>query len=208
MRMGVEIPKQFLEIDGKPIFIHSLQAFDVHPLIDQMILVVNTQFRSEFEGVLGKYHFSKPLQITEGGAQRSDSSLNALKLIENKAEIKVLIHDGVRPFVNGELIESVVKALDSYKAVNVGLPITDTPLVVNAKNEIEKMPSRNLVFLAQTPQGFLADVIHLAYKKATADAEFTATDDCGVVHRYLPEISIGIVKGELSNKKITFPSDL
>ncbi|MBS9767479.1 MAG: 2-C-methyl-D-erythritol 4-phosphate cytidylyltransferase [Flavobacteriaceae bacterium] len=208
LRMGGDTPKQFLEINGKPILIHSLEAFQNHSLIDEIILVVNAQFRKEFEQLLAKYSFSKLVSITEGGKERSDSSKNALKFIAPNTTTKVLIHDAVRPFVSEGIITNVVQKLDEYQAVNVAISATDTILVANAQHEIMQMPPRQSIFLAQTPQGFHAVTIHDAYKKASQDKDFTATDDCGVVHRYLSNIPIGIVEGEIANKKITFSTDL
>ncbi len=208
IRMGREVPKQFLEIEGKPILIHSLEAFQTHSAIDEMILVVNAQFRQEFERLLQQYHFTKLKVITVGGKERSDSSKNALKFIATTPETKVLIHDAVRPFVSAKIISDVCDALEKYEAVNVAVQATDTVLIANDAQEIAEMPPRKNVFLAQTPQGFRANLIHEAYTKATNDPNFTATDDCGVVHRYFPHIPIGIVNGDISNKKITFPTDL
>lgn len=208
LRMGSDKPKQFLEIADKPIVIHSLEAFEQHPAIDEMILVVNAAFQEAFYELLEKYHFSKLKAVTVGGKERSDSSKNALKLIAPSKGTKVLIHDAVRPFVSDRIIANVVAALDSYAAVNVGIPATDTVLITNAQQEIAAMPLRSKVFLAQTPQGFDAALIHKAYEQAAKDSNFVATDDCGVVHRYFPEIPIRIVAGSVENRKITFPSDL
>lgn len=207
-RMGGEKPKQFLEIADKPIVIHSLEAFEQHPNVDEMILVVNANFQKEFEHLLAKYSFSKLKAITVGGKERSDSSKNALSLMKTTYKAKVLIHDAVRPFVSQRIIYDVIKALDVYEAVNVGVSATDTILMVNDSKEVVSMPARKDIYRAQTPQGFHSDIIIKAYEKAAQDPQFTATDDCGVVHRYLPDVAIGVVDGEEENKKITFPSDL
>ncbi len=208
LRMGGEKPKQFLEINGKPIVIHSLEAFQKHSLIDEIILVVNAKFCKEFEVLLEQYSFSKLKAITVGGKERSDSSKNALQCVKPNTTTKVLIHDAVRPLVSEEIITNVIEALDAYQAVNVGIPATDTILVANEQQEIESVPPRQTIFLAQTPQGFRADIIHKAYEKASKDSDFIATDDCGVVHRYFPDIPIKIAEGSVENRKITFPSDL
>ncbi len=208
LRMGGKKPKQFLEIKEKPIVIHSLYAFQKHSLIDEIILVINEKFRKEFEALLQQYSFSKLKAVTVGGKERSDSSKNALQFVKPNATTKVLIHDAVRPFVSEQIITNVIEALGTYQAVNVGISATDTILVANKQQEIESMPPRQTIFLAQTPQGFRADIIHKAYEKASKDPDFIATDDCGVVHRYFPNIPIKIVEGNVENRKITFPSDL
>lgn len=208
LRMGGDKPKQFLEIEGKPIVIHSLEAFEKHPEVDDMILVVNADFQADFQKLLAKYNFTKLIATTVGGKERSDSSKNALKLIDANSKGKVLIHDAVRPFVSEAIISNVIKALDKYDAVNVGIPATDTILITDEEHKLTAMPLRKNVLLAQTPQGFRANIIHKAYEKAALDPDFVATDDCGVVYNYLPEIAIGIVNGSIENKKITFPTDL
>lgn len=208
IRMGANKPKQLLLLDNKPIVIHSLEAFNKHPLINEIILVVNRQFKADFEQLLASYSFSKLSTITCGGTTRSASSYNGLQQLSIEKESKVLIHDAVRPFVSQEIISRVVSALDTYKAVNVGIAATDTIIITNERHEIKTIPPRANIVLAQTPQGFLSTTIRKAYKQAFSSNTFTATDDCGVVNRYCPDIPIGIVEGELENKKITYPSDL
>lgn len=207
-RMGRDKPKQFLEIDGKPILIHSIEVFDKHPLIDEIIVVVNGKFYNEFEKLLSCYSFKKQNTIVEGGKERSDSTRNALAVIPHHSRAKLLIHDAVRPYVSTEIISNVINKLDKYKAVNVGITATDTVFIADEKMKIDKMPPRSTVYLAQTPQGFWSDTISEAYQLASEDIHFKATDDCGVVHRYLPNVPIGIVEGTRENVKITFPSDL
>lgn len=208
VRMGGEKPKQFFEIGGKPILIHSLETFNNQKDIDKIILVINNEFKELFVELLKKYHFHKLETVTLGGKERSDSSRNALKHIKKSTNTKVLIHDAVRPFVSTEVISRVVEALNTFEAVNVGIPATDTILYANTNQEIATVPPRENIYLAQTPQGFLAHVIHRAYELAENDKNFTATDDCGVVHRYCPEVPIKIVEGDVENIKITYPSDL
>ncbi|PVX52430.1 2-C-methyl-D-erythritol 4-phosphate cytidylyltransferase [Balneicella halophila] len=208
MRMESDKPKQFLEIGDKPIVIHSLEAFQKHSGIDEIILVINEKFRDEFIALSDKYIFSKLQTVVSGGKERSDSSRNALKKLSGYEPCKVLIHDAVRPYVSGDILSDIIRALDKHKAVNLAIPATETVLITNADDEIVSIPPRENVYLAQTPQGFHSDIILKAYELAYLDPDFKATDDCGVVHHYLPSIPIHIVKGSIENKKITYPSDL
>lgn len=207
-RMGKSEPKQFININDKPIIIHSIEAFENHEDIDEIIVVLNKNFKEQFHTLFGKYNFSKITTITEGGKERSDSSCNALKHIAPNPNTNVLIHDAVRPFVSKNLISKVLSKLQSFKAVNVGVVATDTVLLAGKGNEIKEILPRENIYLAQTPQGFKADIIHKAYSLAAKDIHFKATDDCSVVHHYCKETSIGIVSGEVENIKITYPSDL
>ncbi len=204
-RFQSESPKQFALIEGEPIFVRSIAVFEQHPLVDEIIVVVNPQYKQEFQKILKDYSFVKIKHLVQGGKERSDSSLNALKKIDSEA--KVLLHDAVRPFVSPQIITDVILALDTEKAVNVGVAATDTLLELEG-NYIKRVPVRENLRHGQTPQGFWASVIKTAYCRALEDEAFAATDDCSVVHRYMPEVPVYVVKGEPTNKKITFPSDL
>lgn len=126
----------------------------------------------------------------------------------NNAEVRILIHDAVRPAVSVSLIGRVCAALNSHAAANVVLPVIDTLIEVDADSRMHRVPDRTLLRRVQTPQGFHAPVLFEAYHRALADPHFRATDDCSVVFRYCPEIEIALVRGEERNLKLTYPEDL
>ena len=138
------------------------------------------------------------------------STLAAIEQYINRDDdFVMLLHDAARPFVSQQIISDVAIACKDQKAVAVGIPSTDTIWQVNPFNStIQRIPERSQMWRAQTPQAFHFHVIRDAYQRALQDPQFRATDDCGVVARYMPEVHIHIVKGSEENKKITFSSDL
>ena len=127
---------------------------------------------------------------------------------DNHPAVRILIHDAVRPGVSGSLIGRVCAALRSHAVVNVVLPVVDTLIEIDADGRMRRVPDRALLRRVQTPQGFHAPVLFEAYRRALADPNFRATDDCSVVFRYCPEIDIALVPGEERNLKLTYPEDL
>ena len=127
---------------------------------------------------------------------------------DNPPAVRILIHDAVRPGVSRSLIGRVCAALRSHTGANVVLPVVDTLIEVDADGRMHCVPDRALLRRVQTPQGFHAPVLFEAYRRALADPDFRATDDCSVVFRYCPEIDIALVPGEERNLKLTYPEDL
>ena len=141
-------------------------------------------------------------------ANRAHSDDNQQLSIDNPPAVRVLIHDAVRPGVSGSLIGRVCAALRSHAVANVVLPVVDTLIEVDTDGRMRRVPDRALLRRVQTPQGFHAPVLFEAYRRALADPNFRATDDCSVVFRYCPEIDIALVPGEERNLKLTYPEDL
>ena len=153
-----------------------------------------------------------PQSATENGEHSTDKSLlsvdNPPLSTDNHPAVRILIHDAVRPGVSRSLIGRVCAALRSHAVANVVLPVVDTLIEVDADGRMHRVPDRALLRRVQTPQGFHAPVLFEAYRRALADPEFRATDDCSVVFRYCPEIDIALVPGEERNLKLTYPEDL
>ena len=141
-------------------------------------------------------------------ANRAHSDDNQQLSTDNPRAVRILIHDAVRPGVSGSLIGRVCAALRSHAVANVVLPVVDTLIEVDADGRMRRVPNRALLRRVQTPQGFHAPVLFEAYRRALADPDFRATDDCSVVFRYCPEIDIALVPGEERNLKLTYPEDL
>lgn len=200
-RVGGDVPKQYRTLkDGRTVLETCVDAFTTCPLIDDVVVITPEL----------------------GGKTRSESSWKAINLVYNKysanqdEEINVLIHDAARPFVSQQILEDVCNALQNYKAVTVAIPATDTMYECNLQNTeraIKDIPDRSTMYRAQTPQAFRLDIIRKAYELQNAECKtqnttYTATDDCGIMHHYMPEIPIYIVEGEEANRKITFKEDL
>ena len=145
-------------------------------------------------------------QSATANSEHSDD--NPQLSTDNPPAVRILIHDAVRPGVSLSLIGRVCAALRSHAVANVVLPVVDTLIEVDADCRMCHVPDRALLRRVQTPQGFHAPVLFEAYRRALADPDFRATDDCSVVFRYCPEIDIALVPGEERNLKLTYPEDL
>ena len=212
-RFGADRPKQFVRIGERTVLEHSLAAFEQSPHIDAILIVSHPQHLDEVRELLPSSQHPKLLTIVAGGAERQDSTLNALRALTQITDspleqIRILIHDAVRPAVSQSIIERVCTALHTHQAANLVVPVSDTLLEVNDNGTTAAMPSRARFRRVQTPQGFHAATLQHAYDVALTDPNFQATDDCGVVFRYLPEVEIALVEGEQRNIKLTYPEDL
>ncbi|MFC0864966.1 SDR family NAD(P)-dependent oxidoreductase [Sphaerimonospora cavernae] len=212
-RIGLNTPKQLLKIAGKTILEHTIDVFDGHPEIDEVVVLMAPGFVGEAEELVRRNGYRKVTKVVEGGASRTESTWLALRAIGD-AECDVLLHDAVRPLVEPRIISECVAALERYEAVEVAIPSADTIVVAapGPRGEIIRdIPDRSLLRRGQTPQCFRLSVIRAAYERAFADpafAERPATDDCGVVLRYLPDVPIYIVPGSEHNMKVTHPVDV
>lgn len=212
-RMGLGRPKQFLQLAGKTILEHSVDAFHDNGLIGSIIIVSNPDFVTEVEAIV-MFHrqrgeWQKVCSVIPGGKERSDSSVNAIRYAETHlpADTSLLFHDAVRPLVDQRIITEVCQTLDKAKAVNVTLPVVDT-IIRTEQGIMKDTVDRSTLQRVQTPQGFHLATISEAYRRALADPHFQATDDCGVVLRYLPEVPISLVRGSEHNLKLTYPDDI
>ncbi len=223
-RVGGPVPKQFLTLAGRTVIEHSIETFNNHPAIDEVAVVVHPDWRGRMEEIAAAGRWGKLKKIVDGGSERYMSSLNAIMAyIDEPDETNLLLHDAARPMVSTEIIDRVVKALGSHEAVGVAVPSTDTVWEVHPdmneelgmKNEefimprfVARIPERKLMWRAQTPQAFRLPLIRDAYQRALQDPRFQATDDCGVVRKYMPGTKICVVEGSEENRKITFKKDL
>jgi 2-C-methyl-D-erythritol 4-phosphate cytidylyltransferase len=153
--------------------------------------------------------YPKVTGVIEGGVTRTDSTRCAIAAL-GAAECNVLFHDAARPLLDQRIITDCVTALVTDRAIGVAVPSSDT-IVEVTDGVITGMPRRDSLARCQTPQGFRLSVIRQAYQLADADPGFPlrpATDDCGIVHRYLPDVQVRLVPGSERNIKITYPGDL
>lgn len=223
-RMGLPLPKQFALLDGRPIIAYSIETFDSHPAIDEVAVVVHPDWRGRMEEIVAANGWSKLTKVIDGGAERYMSSLNAIMAyIDYPDDTNLLLHDAARPWVSGEILDRVVASLVRHEAVGVAVPSTDTVWEVHPdmnaalgmQNEafaiprfVARIPERKLMWRAQTPQAFRLPLIRDAYQRALQDPQFQATDDCGVVRKYMPGVKICVVEGEEGNRKITYRQDI
>lgn len=211
-RSGFSRPKQLIKLGGRPVIAHTLERFETHPGIDEIVVVTNQACLDEIEALIIRGRLTKVRRTLLGGDERYASSLAAIRAYEGEAchtELRLLFHDAVRPLVSHRVISDVINALDHYGAVDVAIPATDTVIGVDpATNTIADVPDRDRLRFGQTPQGFRFEVIRDAYELGLRDIAFRTTDDCGVVLHYLPEQKIVVVNGEQANRKLTYADDL
>jgi 2-C-methyl-D-erythritol 4-phosphate cytidylyltransferase len=206
-RFGGDKPKQFEKIGDRTILEHSVAAFEKHPQISEIVVVIHPDHIEDTKKLMNG--FSKVKAVIPGGRTRTLSSFQGIDFFKDYApETKILIHDAARPFVSGEIITNVIKSLDTHNAVNVAVSVPDTVIEIDSAGKMKNIPDRSLMKLVQTPQGFILSVIRNAYKAAFKDPGFVATDDCGVVFNYLKANKIHIVEGSRRNIKITERDDL
>ena len=209
-RFGSASPKQMLVLAGRNLIEHCVLAFDQAPAVDDVLVVAAADICQQIRADLAGY--GKVAAVIQGGATRTDSTRQALSWLgaRQAADSKVLFHDAARPLVDQRTIADCIAALDSFDAVGVVVPSSDT-IVEVADGVIRRVLSRDTLARCQTPQGFRLSVITTAYQLADADPAFAtvpATDDCGVVLRYLPDVPVAAVNGSERNLKITYTADL
>ncbi|MFG1703513.1 SDR family oxidoreductase [Nonomuraea sp. M3C6] len=212
-RAGLATPKQLAEIAGRTIIEHSLAVFEGAPEIDEIVVLMTPGYADRMREIVTRGGYRKVSKVVDGGASRTESTWRALRALGTE-ECNVLLHDAVRPLLEPRIITECVRALETHPAVNVAIPSSDTILVaapVPDGEVIGEVLDRSRLRRSQTPQCFRLSVIRAAYERAFADPEFgsrPATDDCGVVLRYLPDVPIHLVPGSEHNIKVTHPADL
>ena len=206
-RFGADMPKQFLQVAGKMIIEHTIDAFERHPLIDEIAVVSRADYVDEMKEMVKRDGYRKVTKVLQGGKERYHSSLAAIEAFTCDDD-NLLIHDGVRPLVTDRIITDCMKALADYEAVDVAVPATDTVIELHEDGSIARIPPRRLLRNAQTPQCFRRRVIAKAFELALKDPGFFPTDDCSLVLKYMPEVAIKVVDGDPTNIKITYKEDI
>lgn len=212
-RMNSDVPKQYMQLKGKPILYYTIEAFEKSE-IDNIILVTGAG-DEDFcrKEIVEKYGFKKVIKIVAGGKERYHSVHNGIMAIENNQCDYVFIHDGARPFVSETLLSNAMKEMLNYKACIVGVAVKDTIKIVNEDGFVESTPKRDLVYQVQTPQIFEYNLIKDAYAKLIEKEEellahsVKITDDAMVVETLCNQ-SVKIIEGSYDNIKITTPEDL
>jgi 2-C-methyl-D-erythritol 4-phosphate cytidylyltransferase len=208
-RFGGDTPKQLRVLAGKTLLEHCVAAFDQAPAIDEVLVVVPAELVSSTAAELAGYR--KLGGVVAGGEARADSTRQAIAALAGAdGADRVLFHDAARPLVDQRIIADCAAALDQWAAIGVVVPSSDT-IVEVAGGVLGRVLPRDQLARCQTPQGFRLEVIRRAYEQAAADPGFasaSATDDCGVVRRYLPDVPIHAVTGSERNIKVTYPGDL
>jgi 2-C-methyl-D-erythritol 4-phosphate cytidylyltransferase len=209
-RMGVDTPKQFLELDGMPLIIFTLKRLAACPAITDFFVATRTDDITSLQDKVAKAGLGRPARVVHGGDTRQQSVANALAQVDPSTEI-VLVHDAVRPFVTREQIERVIAEARARGAAILGIPAIDTVKEVKRASLPEDVAlisatiPRERIVLAQTPQVFSYALLRDAFRKAQED-DVNASDEAAVVERFGHDVFV--VLGSERNLKITRPSDM
>jgi 2-C-methyl-D-erythritol 4-phosphate cytidylyltransferase len=204
-RIGGEIKKQFLPIKGKPIIVYTLQQFEHCPEVDEIAVAVPESAVSAMESVVAQYRLHKVSKIISGGKKRQDSVRNVLDKILMKDSDIVLVHDGVRPFIEIKRIVHLLKICKEHDAAVLAVQPKDTIRRSMDGSFFNQTLDRSALWLIQTPQAFRAKILIKAFNKAKKD-KFFSTDEAALVERL--GIKVRIVEGNYDNIKITTPEDI
>jgi 2-C-methyl-D-erythritol 4-phosphate cytidylyltransferase len=203
LRLGSDVPKQFLPLGERPVIAWSLHSCNALDAVDRILVVIPKEFIPMAEKIAGKYNLHKVQKIIPGGATRQGSAFNALQSVEYHDDDLLLFHDAARPFVKPDIIRNCIAAARKHGAAAVYVPSQDT--VAEIKNGfVVAVPPRDRYYSAQTPQAFLYPIISRAHRRA-AETGFVATDDVSLALN--AGYAVKMVEGDYTNFKITTDFD-
>lgn len=211
-RMGhTEMPKQFLDLGSQPIILHTIEQFINNPKIKKVLVCVPQIWFQHTESLIKKNIFDlEKIQVVIGGSTRNDTVLAGCKFIEKEYGISekdiVITHDAVRPFVTQRIINDNLLAAKSHLAVNTVIPATDTIVISETGKTIKEIPSRNEMYLGQTPQTFNLRKLVGHFESTDSSVTDSYTDTCKLM--LANGVDVALVEGEDYNIKITTQHDL
>lgn len=200
-RMG-GVDKILLPLCGIPTVIRSVKAFEESECVDNIVLVLRKDIINQVQNLITEYGIKKVTDLVEGGSTRAESVKAGIVACGMETDI-VLIHDGARPLVTGNIIKSVKDAVGLYGAAAPGVPLKDTVKIIDPSGKILDTPNRSSLVAIQTPQGFSMP-LYIEALNRFEDAEIT--DDCGLLER--AGRNVYTVEGSYENIKITTPEDI
>ncbi|WP_261874849.1 IspD/TarI family cytidylyltransferase [Vibrio rarus] len=200
-------PKQFLEVHRKPVIIYTIEHFEKNENISSIVVVCKQDWIDYLKKLIVKFNITKVKFIIEGGDTGQESIYKGLKCISNNypSESIVLIHDGVRPIINNELIDLNINAVKQYGSAITSCPPVETFVQVDINKKVKGVHNRNLSRLAKAPQSFYLKDILSVHDKAIADNYTEAIDSCSLMNHY--GFSVHLIEGISENIKITTPID-
>lgn len=204
-RMHSDVPKQFMDLCGKPVLFYSLAAFEKSSVEDIILVTGEEDIEYCRKDIIEKFHFNKVKKIVAGGMERYWSVRNGLQAA--KGADYVLIHDAARPCLTQEIIENSILEVSKTGACTVGMPVKDTIKLVDGDGFGIETPPRNYLWQIQTPQSFCYKDIIEAYEKMEQAKDTDITDDTMIIERYLRK-KTKIILGDYCNIKITTREDL
>jgi 2-C-methyl-D-erythritol 4-phosphate cytidylyltransferase len=204
-RIGGVVKKQFLLLNDRPILVHTLQRFEHCPDVDEIAVAVPEQSIAEVESLLSHYRLHKVSKVTVGGERRQDSVFNVLKRLPLKVSDIVLVHDGVRPFIESKRISHLIRACKEHGAAVLAVQPKDTIRRSAGGEFFDQTLDRTALWLVQTPQAFRASILIKAFERAKKE-KYYSTDEAALVERI--GLKARIVEGSYDNIKITTHEDV
>ena len=211
-RMGnVEKPKQFMEIGGKPIIIHTIEKFVMNPEFEKILVLSPKQWIKHTEDLIRKYiPQAANVVVISGGSTRNETIMNSISYIEEQGRLNedtiIVTHDSVRPFVTHRILEENIRFAKEFGACDTVIPATDTIVESRDNTMISQIPDRKTMYQGQTPQSFKAMHLRELYNGLTYEEKTILTDACKIL--VIKGEKVHLVEGEESNIKITYPYDL
>jgi len=208
-RMGnITLPKQYLEIYGKPILVHTLEMFEMGIEIDEIVVVAEEKYFQQIEIYKRQYDLTKIKLLVKKGDTRQLSVYNAL--LELRSRISdddiIVVHDAVRPLVTAKIINDSINTAKKYGTCDPVVRANDTIVVTDDKIKVTEIPNRNRIYLSQTPQSFKYSILLAAHNKAITETLTNFTDDSQLLLHY--QVPIYMCEGDPLNFKITHFSDI
>jgi 2-C-methyl-D-erythritol 4-phosphate cytidylyltransferase len=210
IRMGAGIPKQFLEINGKPVLVHTVQLFQYHDMIDKIYISTLKDYIPYVEALVDEYRLTKVCAVIPGGETSQDSIYNCLTKArsENDGDSVVLLHDGVRPFVTYDTITNNIEGVLANGNAITCTSCFETILLSESGKQVDKVPYRKNTYAAQAPQSFRLDDIISAHDKVRAlPTRYEDMVDACTICTTLG-IPVNMVEGNRGNIKVTTPEDV
>ncbi|MDR2474279.1 MAG: 2-C-methyl-D-erythritol 4-phosphate cytidylyltransferase [Bacteroidales bacterium] len=200
-------PKQFLQLHGKEIIIHTIEHFERHAEIDAIAVVCIAEWIPFFRSLLPNYQIEKVKWVLAGGATGQESIFNGLAAIKNDCteNATVLIHDGVRPLINAELITNCIRSVEKHGSAITVTPEIETVVALDAEKKISSITDRSNCFHAKAPQCFRLNDIYTSHLKARKEGLTDVIDSASLMARY--GHALYTVEGGYENVKITTPTD-
>lgn len=208
-RMGMaERPKQFIDVNGKPVVIYTLEKFDIHPEINAIAVVCLKEWQQDLKILIKKFKLNKVKWIIDGGTTRQESTFNALKALKGIIDDEdiVVIHDAARPLFTNEIISENIKGAEEFGAAAAVIPSADTIVKSLDSRIISEVPVRKQLYQCQTPQSFKYSLIKEAHETALKNKIYNATDDCQLILNTGKDVHL--TAGDKLNFKITTQQDL
>lgn len=210
IRMGSQTPKQFIEIHGKPILVHTLELFQNNTKIDKIYISTLNEYIPYVKDLANKYQINKVTDVIEGGETAQDSIYNALKRAQqdNPGDSIVLLHDGVRPYVETNIIDENIEAVKKYGSAITSIPAYETIMISKDANGVDSVTTRSETYIGQAPQSFyLEEIIDAHDIIRNLPTRYENMVDACTIYKTLGK-KVHLVKGNRGNLKITTPEDV